>query len=101
MKRIISSLMLLGLGLAVATSPATAAETDSRILLFDVYLDGKKIGFHRFEIEDAGEGPSVLSEASFDVKFLFVTAFRYRHNTTERWAEGCLDQIEARTDSNG
>jgi hypothetical protein len=101
MNRIISSLLLLGLGLGFATSSVNAAGTDSRTLLFDVYLDGKKIGFHRFEIEDAGEGPSVLSEASFDVKFLFVTAFRYRHNTTERWAEGCLEKIEARTDSNG
>jgi hypothetical protein len=101
MNRIISSLLLLGLGLGFATSSVNAAGMDSRTLLFDVYLDGKKIGFHRFEIEDAGEGPSVLSEASFDVKFLFVTAFRYRHNTTERWAEGCLEKIEARTDSNG
>jgi hypothetical protein len=101
MKRIISSLLILGLGLAFGTSPAIAAESDSRTLLFDVYLDGKKIGFHRFEIDNAGDGPSVLSEASFDVKFLFVTAFSYRHNTTERWAEGCLEKIEARTDSNG
>lgn len=101
MKKIIASFLSLGLGLAIATLPVGAAQTNVRTLLFDVYLDGKKIGFHRFEIENAGEGPSVLSEASFDVKFLFVTAFRYRHNTTERWAQGCLEKIEASTDSNG
>lgn len=101
MKRIVASVLMLGLGLAIATSPAFAAGTDSRTLLFDVYLDGKKIGFHRFEIENTGEGPSVLSEASFDVKFLFFNAFRYRHNTTERWDEGCLEEIDAKTDANG
>lgn len=101
MKRIAAIFLLLGLGFASVASPATADEPNSRTLLFDVYLDGKKIGFHRFEIENPGDRPSVLSEASFDVKFLFVTAFRYRHNTTERWAEGCLEMIEASTDSNG
>jgi hypothetical protein len=101
MKRIVVSLLIFGLVLSLAISPARAEGTPSRTLLFDVFLDGKKIGYHRFDIKDAGEGPAVYSEASFDVKFLFVTAFRYRHNTTERWAQGCLEEIEARTDSNG
>jgi len=43
----------------------------------------------------------LTSEASFDVKFLFVTAFRYRHENTEIWNEGCLSSIDASTDSNG
>ena len=101
MKRIATSLLFLGLTLSIATSVARAEDSASRTLLFDVFLDGKKIGYHRFEIEDAGDGPAVYSEASFDVKFLFVTAFRYRHNTTEQWAQGCLKEIAAQTDSNG
>jgi len=43
----------------------------------------------------------VVSEASFDVKFLFVTAFSYRHNARENWTGGCLEEIEAHTHSNG
>jgi hypothetical protein len=84
------------------SSVATAAnETTSRTLLFDVLLDGKKIGYHRFEIDGPRNNAAVRSEASFDVKFLFVTAFSYRHTAMESWSNGCLDEIEARTDSNG
>ena len=101
MRRIVATLLILGLILSLATSPARATVTESRTLMFDVYLDGKKIGYHRFEIADAGEAAEVYSEASFDVKFLFVTAFRYRHNTTEQWTRGCLETIDASTDSNG
>ena len=81
MKRIVATFLTLGLMLSFATSPVRADESSSRKLLFDVFLDGKKIGYHLFEIRDDAEGPAVYSEASFDVKFLFVTAFRYRHNT--------------------
>jgi hypothetical protein len=35
------------------------------------------------------------------VKFLFVTAFSYRHSAEESWAGGCLSELEASTDSNG
>ena len=71
-------------------------------MTFDVFLDGKKIGYHRFEIDGSETDTAVRSEASFDVKFLFITAFKYRHVTTdESWTGGCLSEIEARTDSNG
>ena len=69
--------------------------------MFDVFLDGKKIGYHRFEIDGSESDVAVVSEASFDVKFLFVTAFSYRHSARENWTGGCLEEIEARTDSNG
>lgn len=101
MRRLITLFAVSGLLLSLATNAVSADGKASRTLLFDVFLDGKKIGYHRFEIEDAGEGAAVYSEASFDVKFLFVTAFRYRHNTTEKWAQGCLKEIDARTDTNG
>jgi hypothetical protein len=82
----------------------TAAFADGPVdktLVFDVFLDGKKIGYHRFEIDGTRSDADVRSEASFDVKFLFVTAFSYRHTATESWSNGCLDEIDARTDSNG
>lgn len=87
--------------LAVPSVVTLAADSPDRTLMFDVFLDGKKIGYHRFEIDGPESNAAVRSEASFDVKFLFVTAFSYRHSAEESWAEGCLDEIEARTDSNG
>ena len=101
MRRIVSAFLYVAFFLAFAGSPTFAEPVEQRTMNFDVFLDGKKIGFHRFEIDDSGARSAVRSEASFDVKFLFVTAFRYRHITNESWAGGCLNEIEAVTNSNG
>jgi hypothetical protein len=85
----------------MASGISVAEDSSRKTLMFDVFLDGKKIGYHRFEIDGSRSNTAVRSEASFDVKFLFVTAFSYRHNARENWAGGCLEEIEARTDSNG
>jgi len=87
--------------LLLSSAAVIAEDTTDKTLVFDVFLDGKKIGYHRFEIDGPRSNAAVRSEASFDVKFLFVTAFSYRHTATESWSNGCLDEIEARTDSNG
>lgn len=92
----VASLMVM----ASSTVSFAGAPAD-KTLMFDVFLDGKKIGYHRFEIDGPRNSAAVRSEASFDVKFLFVTAFSYRHSATENWSGGCLREIEARTDSNG
>lgn len=41
------------------------------------------------------------SEARFDVTLLGVPLYRYRHRVSERWSDGCLASIDARTDDNG
>ena len=101
MRRIITLFLIVGLFLAVATSPALAETADGKAMEFDVFLDGKKIGYHRFEIDGSESDAAVRSEASFDVKFLFITAFKYRHVANESWTGGCLNDIKASTDSNG
>ncbi|HSM31144.1 MAG TPA: DUF6134 family protein [Woeseiaceae bacterium] len=97
LKRIIAvfAISMLSASVSVAEDPA------DRTLLFDVYLDGKKIGYHRYEIDGPESNADVRSEASFEVKFLFVTAFSYQHTADEDWAGGCLREITARTNSNG
>ena len=68
---------------------------------FRVMLDGREIGSHRYTLEPAGEAAVLRSEARFDVKFLFITAYRYDHEAVERWQGGCLQSLASRTDSNG
>ncbi len=69
---------------------------------FKVYLDDTKIGYHSFRLtpEDAGRH-RIDIDARFDVKLLFFTAYRYRHNNTELWQQKCLRSIRADTDDNG
>ena len=101
MKRVVALFLVTGLLLSMMTSPARAEIPGAKTMTFDVFLDGKKIGYHRFEIDGSDTEAAVRSEASFDIKFLFVTAFRYRHVTNESWAGGCLNEIDASTNSNG
>lgn len=68
---------------------------------FDVYLGDKQIGYHRFQATDIDNGLLVRSDAEFRVKVLFITAFNYEHSNSEVWRNGCLQSIDAQTNSNG
>jgi hypothetical protein len=68
---------------------------------FRVTLDGREIGSHRYTLEPGGQGAVLRSQADFDVRFLFVTAYRYDHEAVERWQDGCLRALDSRTDTNG
>jgi hypothetical protein len=90
--------LLLALTAALSTQVATAADQSWE---FEVSLDDRKIGYHTFVLSEDGDRRVLETEAAFDVKLLFVTAFRYRHSNVEVWDDGCLESINARTDSNG
>jgi len=78
-----------------ATS-AGAAEWKFRAL-----LDDKPIGTHRFSVATQGDERTLLSEASFAVRFLGFTAYRYHHTATEQWRGDCLTALSATTDDDG
>lgn len=80
---------------------AGAASASDKRIDFEVLLDGRPVGTHRFDIRVADGAQQVRSVASFDVKFLGFVAYRYRHQATESWAEGCLTRIQSTTDDNG
>jgi len=68
---------------------------------FDVYLDDKMVGQHSFKVSETGGVTQVQSEASFKVKILFITAYRYEHSAAERWTDNCLVEFHGKTNSNG
>ncbi|MGB5511998.1 MAG: DUF6134 family protein [Woeseiaceae bacterium] len=86
---------------AMPAANASREQANERRWQFDVLLDDKPIGVHTFAVEDTGTELRLETTASFDVKFLFINAFRYRHQNTEVWQDGCLSSIDAVTDSNG
>jgi len=83
------------------TQLASGTEQTSKHWDFAVSLDGKPVGFHTFDLAETEFGQVLTTEASFDVKVLFVTAFRYRHKNTEIWQNDCLTSIDAKTNNNG
>jgi len=97
------SLLAIALFVLSALLPVGHAMTDidNRSWEFEVLLDGDPIGYHRFEMLPREDGHEVVSEASFDVRFLFINAFRYRHTNREYWDGPCLSSIESQTRQNG
>ncbi|MDJ0748936.1 MAG: DUF6134 family protein [Woeseiaceae bacterium] len=93
-------LFALALASMVLSSQADA-RSDSRSWEFSVLLDGSPIGYHRFDLQPADNGLELVSEASFDVRVLFINAFRYRHTNREFWEGECLSRIESNTRQNG
>lgn len=81
--------------------PAHGQAGGSNVWNFRVYLDDKPIGYHRFTLTRQGEDSELKSEARFDVKVLFINAYRYVHDATERWSGRCLKGMTARTDDDG
>jgi len=92
--RLLAALLLLIAG----TPPSLAATGDWD---FRVLLDGREIGRHRFTLAGAGEGVVLRSEAQFDVRVLFISAYRYEHEAVEQWQDGCLQSLASRTETNG
>jgi Family of unknown function (DUF6134) len=79
--------------------PAVGAE---QVFDFDVNLDRRPIGTHQFTLSRLDDGTvNIRSNASFDVRFLGIPAYRYRHQAVESWQGDCLTNIDATTDDNG
>ena len=89
---------LLGTALLLASWHAQA---QSGAWDFRVYLNDSPIGYHRFTLREQGGEREMKIEANFNVKILFINAYHYVHDATERWRGNCLESLTARTDDNG
>ena len=90
-----------GVSVALAACACACAAEPAGDWNFDVLLDGKPIGEHRFTVTFDGDRTMVSSRARFEVKLLGFTAYRYRHEADEVWRNGCLEKVRARTDDDG
>ncbi len=84
--------------MATVASANTPAERD---LLFRVLLDDTPIGEHRFSVRGPAGQRKVVIDASFAVKLLGITVYRYRHQAVEQWQGDCLAALESSTDDDG
>jgi hypothetical protein len=100
--QVLSALVLCMPAVGAAADAAAPAQT---VWTFKALLDGKPIGQHQFTLSaastpDAGER-SLVSEASYAVRFLGITVYRYTHRAVERWRGDCLAALSADTDDRG
>lgn len=80
---------------------AGSAHSSTKAYDFTVFLDDDEIGFQRFVVSAEGARTQIEVEARFDVRYLFITFYSYRHTNTEVWKGECLQEIHAKTDDNG
>ncbi len=86
---------------AVCLFLAAPAAADSRTLDFDVRREGESIGTHRVSIRTDGPRTDVSIEIDLEVRFAFLTLYRYTHRARETWEADRLVALEASTDDNG
>jgi hypothetical protein len=98
--RMLAAALLLALAAALP-APAVTASAETRDFRFEVFLDGRHIGQHHFEVAGEAGGERVRSQAEFEFRLLFVTLYRYRHLADEVWEKGCLSGLTSSTDDNG
>jgi hypothetical protein len=77
----------------------SAARAETRSWALRGWLDERAIGQHRFTLEGSGEQRELRSEARFDVRLLFIRA--YRHEALEHWNRNSLHSLVSRTETNG
>lgn len=80
--------------------PLGSAAADSAFD-FQVLLDDKPIGTHRFTVGGLPEARTVSSDARFAVKLMGLTVYRYTHRAEEQWRGNCLRSLVASTDDDG
>jgi hypothetical protein len=83
--------------IAISAMTSIAVSDAIRQWNFDVFLDEKKIGSHKFFVEQVEEDYRVASSANFKFKLFFFIPITYRHNSTEFWRNGCLTFLESVT----
>ena len=86
---------------ATASPAAIAADPVATEYRFAVYYGDRRIGEHHYEIVQDGDATRVRSRADFQVKLLFINAYRYEHQANELWQNGCLTHLSSVTDDNG
>lgn len=86
-------------GALAAVSVLAAAQAEAETLNYTVTRDGSTIGTHTVEISD--DATEVNVKTDIEVKVLFVTAYKFKHTSQEKWQNGQLVAISSTTDDDG
>jgi len=81
---------------------ATAqADPNAASINFAVMRNGAQIGTDKINVGHEGVETTVQNDTHVTVGFGMLTLYRYDQSETERWADGRLVAMNARTDDNG
>ena len=96
--------LVLSAALLGAAAPAAALPSGipaGGVMEFAIMRAGSDIGRHTLQFERRGEELHVRIAIDMQVKFAFLTVFRYSHRNHEVWRGSRLVSLDARTDDDG
>lgn len=99
-KTTFSLLCLFGL-FSLSSASLGSIEPTEKLWRFKVFLDESPIGYHEFSLKQQSGIQTLNIKAEFDVKFLFINVYSYRHANIETWNGDCLATLSSNTDDNG
>lgn len=93
--------VLIAAAMLGAMLPAGAG-TPPGDLPFTVYRNGDSpMGVHQLSFREEGDALVMEKRISFQVRFAFITAYRYEHRNREVWRDGRLVELETTTNDDG
>ena len=93
-------LFLVAVVLLLSLQSPVFAQQDSNTfekISFNVFLDKKQVGTHIFDIQRKDVNILVKSNMQLRGKFWGLVPFKYTHQSTEQWKNGCLVGLESQT----
>lgn len=80
---------------------ALFAQAQTRRYAFRIVREGSEIGTHEVTLEQSGNLLVVSTTVRIAVRVAFITAFRYEHDSEERWRDGQIITLKSKTHDNG
>jgi hypothetical protein len=93
--------ILLALVIPVRPALAQYPPQGDHLLDFVIVRNGAEIGYHRIRFARQGETLHVDIDVNVRVNALFVTVYRFSHQSRELWERGRLVHLDAETDDDG
>jgi hypothetical protein len=94
---ILGTLFLFAAG--ASATPATPPVPEN--LRFDILRDGSPIGTATMLVRRDGTGTAATTDIRIQVKFGFVTLYRFDRTESETWSDGHFATFASHTDDNG
>jgi hypothetical protein len=101
----LAAAVLLGSDRAGRAAPAAVRPTlpasPPPPIRFEVLRGSEVIGSHVVDFQGGGSDFSVRTRIDITVRVLGVTAFAFKHDSTERWRDGMLQAFDSKTNDDG
>lgn len=89
------------LGAVLISAISFDAFAASKTLEYSITRDGSAIGSHAYTIETNGSDTNVNVTTDIKVKALFITVYKFVHESKEVWNNGLLVSLVSTTDDDG